>query len=171
MISPRAAVLAGIGGHVPPRAVSNGELAEVLDTSDEWIRSRTGIAQRYFAEPGTATSDLAVAAGERALKSSDDLAVDAVVVATTTPDRPCPATAPYVAWKLGLAGAAAYDVSAVCTGFLYALATACGLICAGTAERALVIGAETYSSILNPRDRTTSVIFGDAAAAVVLRAG
>lgn len=171
MIPRRAAVLAGVGSHVPPRAVPNEELAEILDTSDEWIRSRTGIGQRYFAEPGTATSDLAVGAGERALKSSGDLSVDAIVVATTTPDRLCPATAPYVAWKLGLAGAAAYDVSAVCTGFVYALATACGLICAGTAERALVIGAETYSSILNPRDRTASVIFGDAAAAVVVRAG
>ena len=167
----RAAVLTGIGSHLPPRAVSNDELAARLDTSDEWIRSRTGIGQRYVAAPGTATSDLAVCAGENALKSSGESMVDAVVVATTTPDRPCPATAPRVAWRLGLVGAAAYDISAVCTGFIYGLATACGLIATGIADRVLVIGAETYSSILNPGDRSTSVIFGDGAAAVTLRAG
>jgi 3-oxoacyl-[acyl-carrier-protein] synthase-3 len=167
----QVAVLTGIGEHLPPRAVSNGELAARLDTSDEWIRSRTGIAQRYYAAPGTATSDLAVGAAEKALKSSGESVVDTVVVATTTPDRPCPATAPSVASKLGLTGAAAYDISAVCTGFIYGLATACGLIATGTADRVLVIGAETYSSILNPGDRSTSVIFGDGAAAVTLRAG
>ena len=167
----RAAVLTGIGGYLPPRAVPNHELAARLDTSDEWITSRTGIRQRYFAAPGTATSDLAVGAAERALKSSGEPVVDTVVVATTTPDRPCPATAPSVAAKLGLGGAAAYDVSAVCTGFVYGLATACGLIATGTAERVLVIGAETYSSILDPEDRSTAVIFGDGAGAVTLRAG
>jgi 3-oxoacyl-[acyl-carrier-protein] synthase-3 len=167
----RAAVLTGIGGHLPARAVPNHELAARLDTSDEWITSRTGIRQRHFAAPGTATSDLAVGAAERALKSSGEPVVDTVVVATTTPDRPCPATAPSVAAKLGLSGAAAYDVSAVCTGFVYGLATACGLIATGTAERVLVIGAETYSSILDPKDRSTSVIFGDGAGAVTLRAG
>ncbi|MFI0353843.1 beta-ketoacyl-ACP synthase III [Actinomadura sp. 9N407] len=167
----RAAVLSGVGGHVPGRAVSNEELAERLDTSDEWIRSRTGIERRHFAAPGTATSDLAVAAGERALKSSREGTADAVVVATTTPDRPCPATAPAVAARLGLTGAAAYDVGAVCTGFVYALASASGLIATGVAERVLVIGAETYSGILDPLDRSTSVIFGDGAGAVVLRAG
>jgi 3-oxoacyl-[acyl-carrier-protein] synthase III len=167
----RVAVLTGIGSHLPLRAVSNDELAGRLDTSDEWIRSRTGISQRYVAAPGTATSDLAVGAGAKALKSSGETIVDTVVVATTTPDRPCPATAPTVASKLGLTGAAAYDISAVCSGFIYGLATACGLIAAGTAARVLVIGAETYSSILNPGDRSTSVIFGDGAAAVTLRAG
>ncbi|HEY3606941.1 MAG TPA: beta-ketoacyl-ACP synthase III [Pseudonocardiaceae bacterium] len=170
MVTP-AAVLAGIGSCLPPRAVSNDELAETLGSSDEWIRSRTGITQRYFAAPGTATSDLAVGAGEQALKSAGTAVVDTVVVATTTPDRPCPGTAPTVATRLGLTGAAAYDIGAVCTGFVYALATSAGLIATGAAERVLVIGAETFSSILNPADRATSVIFGDGAGAVVLRAG
>jgi 3-oxoacyl-[acyl-carrier-protein] synthase-3 len=168
---PSAAVLCGIGSCLPAQPVPNDVLAARLDSSDEWIRSRTGIGQRYFAAPGTTTSDLAVGAGAQAIKSADSSEVDTVVVATTTPDRPCPATAPVVATKLGLTGAAAFDVAAVCTGFVYALATAAGLIAAGSARRVLVIGAETYSSILNPEDRTTSVIFGDGAGAVVLRAG
>jgi 3-oxoacyl-[acyl-carrier-protein] synthase-3 len=167
----RAAVLAGLGGFLPPRTVSNNELAALMDTTDAWIHSRTGIRQRHIAAAGTATSDLAAGAGELALKSCGRPTVDAVILATTTPDRPCPATAPVVADRLGLTGAAAYDVAAVCTGFIYALATATGLIAAGIADCVLVIGAETYSSILNPQDRSTSVIFGDGAGAVVLRAG
>ncbi|MFH8468523.1 beta-ketoacyl-ACP synthase III [Streptomyces sp. NPDC017991] len=167
----RAAVLTGVGSCLPPRAVPNGELAAGLDSSEEWIRSRTGIEQRYFAEQGTATSDLAVGAGERALKSAGVSTVDAVLVATTTPDRPCPATAPVVAARLGMRGTAAYDVSAVCTGFVYGLATAAGLISAGVADRVLVIGAETFSTLLDPGDRSTAVIFGDGAGAVVLRSG
>ncbi len=169
-----AAVLCGIGSCLPARRVGNDELAGVLDTSDEWIRSRTGIGGRHWADPDTATSDLAVGAGRRALAScapEDRPGVDAVVVATTTPDRSCPATAPLVAARLGLGPVAAYDVAAVCTGFVYALASASGLIAAGIAERVLVIGADTFSSILDPADRTTSVIFGDGAGAVVLRAG
>lgn len=167
----RAAVVAGVGSCLPPRMVTNAELAARLDSSDEWIRSRTGIGQRYFATEGMATSDLAVGAGAQALKSSGESTVDTVVVATTTPDRPCPATAPTVATKLGMTGAAAYDIAAVCTGFVYGLATAAGLIAIGSADRVLVIGAETFSSILNPGDRSTSVIFGDGAGAMVLRAG
>jgi 3-oxoacyl-[acyl-carrier-protein] synthase-3 len=167
----RAAVIAGIGSFLPSRAVSNAELAERLDSSDEWIRSRTGIGRRYFAEPGTTTSDLATGAAERALKSAGQTSVDCVVLATTTPDRRCPATAPLVATRLGMSGIAAFDVSAVCTGFLYGLATGAGLIATGGAERVLVIGAEIFSSILDPTDRTTSVIFGDGAGAVVLRRG
>ncbi|MET9882663.1 beta-ketoacyl-ACP synthase III [Streptomyces sp. NPDC006430] len=169
--APRAAVLTGLGTFVPPRVVTNEELSRTLDTSDEWIRTRTGITQRHWADPGTATGDLAVAAGERALKSAGSGDVDLVVLATTTPDHPCPATAPDVASRLGLGNVAAYDIAAVCSGFVYALASAAGAIAAGTAERVLVIGAETYSTILNPDDRTTSVIFGDGAGAVVLRAG
>jgi 3-oxoacyl-[acyl-carrier-protein] synthase-3 len=165
------AVLAGLGGWLPPKVVTNADLPAELDTSDEWIRSRTGITQRHVAEPGMATSDLAVEAGARALKSCGEPVVDAVLVATTTPDRPCPATAPEVASRLGLTGVAAFDVSAVCTGFIYAVASAAGLIAAGVAERVLVIGAETYSSILNPIDRNTAMIFGDGAGAAVLRAG
>jgi len=167
----RAAVLTGIGSFLPARRVGNEELAARLGSSDEWIHSRTGIGARYFAAPGTATSDLAVGAAERALASAGEAGVDVIVVATTTPDRPCPGTAPTVATKLGLTGVAAYDVAAVCTGFLYGLATATGLICAQVADRVLVIGADTFSSILDPDDRSTSVIFGDGAGAVVLRAG
>lgn len=166
-----AAVVSGIGSCLPQRAVSNDDLAARMDTSAEWIVSRTGISQRYFASSGSATSDLAVGAGGQALKSSGQGTVDVVALATTTPDRVCPATAPDVAARLGLTGVAAYDVAAACSGFVYALATAAGLIVTGTAASALVIGAETYSSILNPADRSTSVIFGDGAAAVTLRAG
>ncbi|MFE4973800.1 beta-ketoacyl-ACP synthase III [Kitasatospora sp. NPDC056651] len=166
-----AAVLRGLGTFLPPRAVTNHELSQRLDTSDEWIRTRTGIRERYWVEPGTATGDLAVEAGGRALKSAGVDTVDAVVLATTTPDHPCPATAPWVAARLGLRGVPAYDVAAVCAGFVYALANAAGLILAGVADRVLVIGAETYSSILDPADRNTAVIFGDGAGAVVLEAG
>jgi 3-oxoacyl-[acyl-carrier-protein] synthase-3 len=167
----RAAILAGLGAWLPPRAVSNDELARELDTSDEWIRRRTGIAQRHIADSGTATSDLAVEAGARALKSADVETVDAVVLATTTPDRRCPATAPLVCARLGLGTVLAFDVAAVCTGFLYGLATGAGLIAAGTAERVMVLGADTFSTILDPEDRSTRAIFGDGAGAVVLRAG
>ena len=166
-----AAVLVGLGAWVPPRIVTNDELPAELDTSDAWIRSRTGITQRHVADPGMATSDLAVEAGIRALKSSGDPQVDTVLVATTTPDRRCPATAPEVASRLGLSGVAAFDIGAVCTGFIYALAVAAGLIAADVAGRVLVIGAETYSSILNPLDRSTAMIFGDGAGAAVFRAG
>jgi 3-oxoacyl-[acyl-carrier-protein] synthase-3 len=155
--------------------VTNDELAAALDTSDAWIRSRTGIRQRHVIDPGMSTSTLAVEAGVRALKSAapsdTDPGVDAVVLATTTPDYPCPATGPEVAIGLGLPGVAAFDVGAVCAGFTYGLATGTGLICAGIAERVLVIGADTFSTILNPQDRTTAAIFGDGAGAAVLRAG
>jgi len=166
--------LIGLGSYLPPRRVTNEELAATFGTSDGWITTRTGIRTRHWAQPGVATSDLAVEAGHRALKSANlplgPGAVDAVVLATTTPDHPCPATAPQVAARLGLGTVAAYDIAAVCSGFLYALATASAQITAGQARRVLVIGAETYSTILNPADRTTSVIFGDGAGAVVLSA-
>lgn len=170
-MSADAAVLCGLGTWLPPHAVTNDDLARELDTSDAWIRSRTGIGTRHVADPSTATSDLAVEAGRRALKSAGRESVDAVVLATTTPDHPCPATAPLVAAQLGLGTVAAFDVGAVCTGFLYALATGAGLIAAGTAGSVLVIGADMYSSILDPADRSTRSIFGDGAGAVVLRAG
>ncbi|TVL91406.1 beta-ketoacyl-ACP synthase III [Streptomyces sp. SAJ15] len=167
----RAAVVCGLGGYVPPRVVTNDELSRFMDTSDEWIRKRTGIGRRHFADPGQATSDLAAEAGRRALESAGVDTVDAVIVTTTTPDRSCPATAPLVATKLGLEGVAAFDVSAVCTGFVYGLASAAGLIATGVAERVLLIGADTYSAILDMEDRTNAIIFGDGAGAVVLRAG
>jgi 3-oxoacyl-[acyl-carrier-protein] synthase-3 len=151
--------------------VTNDDLARVLDTTGTWIRSRTGIEQRHVASPGMTTADLAVEAGLRALKSSGTGTADALILATTTPDRRCPATAPEVAARLGLGQAAAFDVSAVCSGFIYALAAAAGLIAAGTAGRVLVIGAETFTRLLDPADRTTRAIFGDGAGAVVLRAG
>jgi 3-oxoacyl-[acyl-carrier-protein] synthase III len=171
VLATRAAVLCGLGWWTPPNIVTNDQLAAVLDTTDEWIRSRTGIAQRHVAAEGMATSELALEAGRRALKSAGVESVDALILATTTPDRPCPATAPEVAACLGLGAIAAFDVAAVCSGFIYALANGAGLIAAGIADCVLVIGAEVFTSILNPRDRTTRAIFGDGAGAVVLRPG
>lgn len=165
------AVICGLGYWLPARIVTNAELCARLDTSEEWIVGRTGISRRHWVEPGQATSDLAVEAGKAALKSAGGGPVDAVVLATTTPDYRCPATAPEVASRLGLCGVAAFDVSAVCTGFLYGLATAAGFIAAGVAERVLLIAAEAFSTLLNPDDRTTQPIFGDGAGAVVLRRG
>lgn len=171
MSTGRAAVVTGIGSYVPPNVVTNEDLSARLDTSDAWIRSRTGIAERYVVSPGTSTSDLAVEAGLRALKSAGDEEVGAVVLATTTPDQPCPATAPQVAARLGLGRVPAFDVAAVCSGFLYGLATAAGLVAAGVADRVLLIAADAFTTIVNPEDRTTAVIFADGAGAVVLRAG
>jgi 3-oxoacyl-[acyl-carrier-protein] synthase-3 len=165
------AVLCGIGYWLPARVVTNAELCARLGTSPDWIVSRTGISCRRWVEPGQATSDLAVRAGKAALESAGDGPADAVVLATTTPDYRCPATAPAVAWRLGLGGVPAFDVSAVCSGFLYGLATAAGFIAAGMAERVLLIAAEAFSTLLNPDDRTTQPIFGDGAGAVVLRRG
>lgn len=168
----RVPVLCGVGGWVPPDVLTNAQLEQELDTTDEWIRRRTGVVTRHVAGDGMATSELAVEAGQRALKSAGGGgAVGALILATTTPDRPCPATAPEVASRLGLGPIAAYDIAAVCTGFVYALANAAGLIAAGIAERILVIGADVFTSIVDPRDRSARALFGDGAGAVVLRAG
>jgi 3-oxoacyl-[acyl-carrier-protein] synthase-3 len=169
----RVAVLQGLGTVVPGREVSNAELAPALGVSDEWIRRRTGIARRRIVDPGTTTADLATIAGRNALKSAQIDTVDAVVVATTTPDRMSPATAPEVAARVGAGAAAAFDVAAVCSGFVYGLATCAGLIAAGIAERVLLIGAETNSYFLQytPETRGPAILFGDGAGAVVLRAG
>ncbi|QHA07613.1 beta-ketoacyl-ACP synthase III [Streptomyces broussonetiae] len=169
--APPAAVLCALAGWVPSRVLTNEHLARRLDTDDAWIRTRTGIRRRHVVDSGQATSDLAVEAGRRALTSARTDTVDAVLVATTTPDHTCPATAPAVAARLGLTGVAAFDISAVCTGFVYGLASAAGLIAAGLAERVLLIGADTYSTIVDPLDRANAIIFGDGAGAVVLRAG
>lgn len=166
-----AAVVEGLGVYAPPTVVTNDDLAAHLDTSDEWIRTRTGIRERRLADPGDATGDLAVEAGARALKSAGVEQVDAVVLGTTTPDRTCPATAPEIASRLDLIDVAAFDVSAACSSFVYGLATGAGLIAAGIGERVLVIGAETLYRFMDPGDRTTAVLFGDGAGAVVLRAG
>ncbi|MGC7100358.1 beta-ketoacyl-ACP synthase III [Amycolatopsis lurida] len=166
-----AAVLCGLGAWLPPRVLANEEIATRLDTSDEWIRSRTGIAERRVADAGTSTVDMAVAAGRQALDSAGLTEVDAVVLATATPDQVCPASAPQVATRLGLGEVNAVDVNAVCSGFLYALATASGFIAGGIARRVLVIGADTFTTLVDPDDRGTVPIFGDGAGAVVLRAG
>jgi 3-oxoacyl-[acyl-carrier-protein] synthase-3 len=162
--------IVGSGSSLPERVVSNDDFTRRMDVSDEWIRSRTGIHTRRWVRPGQSTSDLAVDAGRRALRSAGESHVDAVIVATTTPDRPCPATAPEVAARLGMTGAAAHDVAAVCTGFLYALADAVGLIVSGVVNSTLVIGADTYSTVLALDDHSSTVIFGDGAGALVLRA-
>jgi 3-oxoacyl-[acyl-carrier-protein] synthase-3 len=166
-----SAVIAGLGAWLPPRVVDNEEISRRLDTSDEWIRLRTGIRERRIADPDTSTVDMAVRAGGNALRSAGSDVVDALVLATTTPDQICPASAPQVATSLGLAGIAAFDVNAVCSGFVYALATAGGLIAGGMADRVLVIGSDAFSRLCDPADRGTIPIFGDGAGAVVLRAG
>jgi 3-oxoacyl-[acyl-carrier-protein] synthase-3 len=162
----------GCGGYLPEKIVTNAELAERLATSDECIVQRTGIRRRHVAAVGELTSDLATSAARRALNSAgmtgNDL--DLIVLATATPDHTFPATATKVQAQLGMTRGAAFDVQAVCTGFIYALATADALLRAGQARTALVIGAETFSRILDWKDRGTCVLFGDGAGAVVLQA-
>jgi 3-oxoacyl-[acyl-carrier-protein] synthase III len=170
-VTGRHAVLAGLGACLPSEVVTNEQLAARLGLDDaDWIASRTGIRQRHVVAKGGTTSDLAVEAGRRALASAGVTDVDALVLATSTPDQSCPATAPAVAARLGLAGIAALDVAAVCTGFIYALATGAGLITTGTARSVLVIGADVFSTIVDPADRATSAVFGDGGGGVVLRA-
>ncbi|MGC9441975.1 beta-ketoacyl-ACP synthase III [Streptomyces sp. WG5] len=166
-----AAVICGVGAALPPHVVSNADLTARLDTTDAWIRSRTGIIRRHVAGADLSTTDLAVRAAAQALADGEPDPVDALVVATTTPDRCCPATAPVVAARLGLTGIPAHDLAAGCTGFLYALATAAGFIAAGTARTALVVGADRLAALPAPEDRTTVPLFGDGAGAVLLRRG
>lgn len=163
----------GCGSYLPERVVTNAELSTQLDTSDEWIQSRTGIRQRYLAADGELTSDLALKAAERALEAADVPAadVDLVVLATTTPDKTFPATATKVQHNLGMTNGAAFDIQAVCSGFVYGLAVADNFIKTGQSKTVLLIGAETFSRILDWEDRGTCVLFGDGAGAVVLRAG
>lgn len=165
-------VVAGCGGYLPARVVRNDDLARTLDTSDEWIAGRTGIRQRHIAADGEKTSDLARIAAERALAAAGMKAVevDLVVLATTTPDETFPATAARVQAAIGMTRGIAFDVQAVCSGFVYALAVADNFLRLGQARTALVIGAETFSRILDWSDRGTAVLFGDGAGAVVLRA-
>ena len=165
-------VFIGCGAYLPQRKVSNNELAAKVDTSDEWIVSRTGISNRHIAADDEMTSDLAHAAAVDALASAGMAAseLDLIVLATATPDQTFPATATKVQARLGVAGIPAFDVQAVCSGFIYALAVDDNFIKAGQARNVLVIGAETFSRILDWEDRTTCVLFGDGAGAVVLRA-
>jgi 3-oxoacyl-[acyl-carrier-protein] synthase-3 len=162
--------IAGTGRYLPARVVTNAELARRVDTSDEWIRTRTGIAQRHVAADGEATSDLALAASREALGAAGIAAadIDLIVVATTTPDMIFPSTACILQAKLGARGGPAFDVQAVCSGFVYALAIADGMVRSGAVRNALVVGAEVYSRILDWDDRGTCVLFGDGAGAVVL---
>ena len=165
-------VFIGCGAYLPQRKVSNDELAAKVDTSDDWIVARTGISSRHIAADGEMTSDLAHAAAVTALSSAGMAAseLDLIVLATATPDQTFPATATKVQARLGVPGIPAFDVQAVCSGFIYALAVADNFIKAAQARNVLVIGAETFSRILDWEDRTTCVLFGDGAGAVVLRA-
>jgi 3-oxoacyl-[acyl-carrier-protein] synthase III len=165
-------VVLGCGAYLPDHVVSNHELAQRIDTTDEWITERTGIKQRHIAADGELTSHLGTKAAQRALEAAGVTPeeVDLIVVATSTPDETFPATATRIQAQLGVTGGFAFDVQAVCSGFIFALATADNFLKAGQAKTALVIGAETFSRILDWADRGTCVLFGDGAGAVVLRA-
>ena len=167
----RAAVM-GVGHYLPDRIVPNSEFEAIVDTSDEWIRSRSGIERRHFAAPGQLTSDLATRAARAALADAGIEAdqIDAIIVATSTPDLTFPSVATMVQAELGMTRGFAYDVQAVCAGFVFALTNANALILTGQARRVLVIGAETFSRLMNWEDRGTCVLFGDGAGAVVLEA-
>ena len=175
--APRYARITGTGSHLPPRLLSNADMAAMLaerglETSDEWIVERTGIRARHFAADGVTSSDLALHAARAALEAAGRTAdqLDLIIVATSTPDMVFPSTACILQNKLGANGCAAFDLQAVCSGFVYALAVADAMIRAGTARCALVVGAEVFSRILDFNDRTTCVLFGDGAGAVVLEA-
>ncbi len=167
--SPRISIT-GLGSHVPDRVLDNAELERLVDTSDEWIMERTGIRERRIAAPDEAMSDIAMPACLEALESAGLEArdIDLLVMATVTPDMTFPSTGAILADRLGAADAAAYDLSAGCTGFMYALAQAYGMVAAGLAHRALVVGGDVLSKILDWADRSTLVLFGDGAGAVVL---
>jgi 3-oxoacyl-[acyl-carrier-protein] synthase-3 len=163
-------VVRGLGSYLPAKVLTNAELSKMVDTSDEWIVQRTGIRQRHIAAEGELTSDLATEAAKRALANAGLAAadIDLIVLATATPDNTFPASAVTVQNNLGIHRGAAFDLQAVCTGFVYALTTADAMLRAGHGKRALVIGAETFSRILDWSDRTTCVLFGDGAGALVL---
>lgn len=165
-------VVLGTGHYLPKRVVPNSEFESRLDTSDAWIRARTGICQRHFAEDGELTSDLAVQAGRQAMEVAniDPSDVDLVILATSTPDLTFPSTSTKVQSELGIKGGFAFDIQAVCAGFVYALVNANALLVSGQARRALVIGAETFSRILDMEDRSTCILFGDGAGALILEA-
>jgi 3-oxoacyl-[acyl-carrier-protein] synthase III len=175
--APQFARILGTGSHLPPNRLSNADLAAQLardgiETSDEWIVERTGIRARHFADEGVTASDLALPAARAALEAAGVAAeeIDLIIVATSTPDMVFPSTACLLQQKLGIHGCAAFDVQAVCSGFVYALTVADSMIKTGAASKALVVGAEVFSRILDFKDRTTCVLFGDGAGAVVLGA-
>jgi len=165
-------VIIGAGCYLPERVVTNADLTKLVDTSDEWIVQRTGIRERHIAADGEVTSDLGIKAAQAALANAgvDAQSIDLIVVATSTPDNTFPASAVTVQAGLGITGGAAFDLQAVCSGFVFGLATVDGLLRGGMFKRALLIGAETFSRILDWNDRTTCVLFGDGAGAVVIEA-
>lgn len=172
-MSTRSTVVLGTGSYTPQRVLTNDELARAVDTSDDWIRTRSGIRERRIAGPGEATSDMGLHAARRALDDAGLTAadIDLLVVATMTPDLPMPAAACIVQHKLGVpTNAACFDLNAACTGFVYALDTVCAMVGSGRYQRALVIGSEKLSAIVDWQDRTTCVLFGDGAGAVVIGA-
>ena len=168
----RRAIVRGVGHYLPERLVPNHEFEDTLDTTDEWIRARTGIERRHFAAEGQGTSELAVRAARAALDNAELSVedVDAIVLATSTADLTFPSAATMVQAQLGMTRGFAFDVQAVCAGFIYALANANALIASGQADRVIVIGAETFSRIMDWTDRSTCVLFGDGAGAVLLEA-
>jgi 3-oxoacyl-[acyl-carrier-protein] synthase-3 len=170
---PIRSILAGVGAYLPERIVSNDELAGTIDTSDEWIRERTGIRQRYIAAPHETAAFMGTEAARAALRhaGAEPAEVDAVILATSTPDQAFPATALRVQAALGIKGGFGFDLAAACAGFIYSLSVADSVIRVGQARGVLVIGSEVYSRILNWQDRSTCVLFGDGAGAVFLRAG
>ena len=169
---PITSLITGTGSYLPKKIVSNDDLSKVMETDDAWIRQRTGIEQRHVAAEDEHTSDLAVNAAVEALSAAglNALDIDGIIIATTTPDNTFPATAATVQAKIGATAAFAFDVQAVCAGFIYALDVADAMIKSGKAKKILVIGAETFTRILDWEDRTTAVLFGDGAGAVVLEA-
>jgi 3-oxoacyl-[acyl-carrier-protein] synthase III len=170
---PRSTVILGTGAYAPERVLTNDDLAKMVDTSDEWIRARSGIRERRIAKADEATSDMAVRAGRQALEDAnvDASEIDLLVVATLTPDYPMPSTACIVQHKLGIPSAAAcFDLNAACSGFIYGLDTACAMIGSGRYNKALLIGAEKLSSVVDWKDRGSCVLFGDGAGAAVIGA-
>jgi 3-oxoacyl-[acyl-carrier-protein] synthase III len=164
--------ISGLSTYVPPRTLTNADLEKLVDTNDEWIRQRTGIRERHIVDPGTATSDLAKEAAEGAIRQAGVTANDIgfIVVGTTTPDTIFPSTACLLQHKIGATHAWGFDLGAACSGFLYALTTGMHMVASGTHDHALVVGADVMSSIIDYKDRTTCVLFGDGAGAVVLSA-
>ena len=170
-MSPRSTVILGTGSYAPERVLTNDDMAHMVETSDEWIRTRTGIRERRIARPDETSSDMAVHAGKRALEDAKRTAadVDLLIVATVTPDLPMPAAACLIQQKLGMpTNAACFDLNAACSGFVYALDTACAMLGSGRYKCALVIGVEKLSAVIDWQDRTTCVLFGDGAGAAVI---
>lgn len=168
----QSVIITGTGSYTPAKVLTNDDMSKIVDTSDEWIRSRSGISERCFAAQGETTSDMALSAAEKAISAAgiNRRDIDLIIVATMTPDMPFPSTACILQSKLGLGNITAFDIQAACSGFIYALNTGCNMLRSGAYKKALIIGAEKMSSILDFQDRTTCVLFGDAASAIIIEA-